>query len=254
MRWRKERHRRPDVEDAARRHARLDAAGRASGSCFAWATRCSASTTTPPRRKATGFEVDKLNPAHVKAYMDTYLDNYQSAVGPLMGARGLRFLISDSWEAGAQNWTDDMIGEFTKRRGYDPTPVAARAHRTRRGERFGKRSIPVGLPADARGHGRGVPLRPDHEDPEGAAAWATTASRMSRAGRSIGDGMEVKRTNDVPMSAMWTQRPGVNEDQPGSNADIRESASVAHIYGQNLRRRGVVDRRFRRPGPGRRRP
>ncbi len=50
----------------------------------------------------------------------------------------------------------------------------------------------------------------------------------------IGDGMEVKRTNDVPMCAMWTQRPGVNADQPGSNADIRESASVAHIYGQNL--------------------
>jgi hypothetical protein len=33
---------------------------------------------------------------------------------------------------------------------------------------------------------------------------------------------------------MWTQRPGVNHDQPGYNADIRESASVAHIYGQNL--------------------
>jgi hypothetical protein len=50
----------------------------------------------------------------------------------------------------------------------------------------------------------------------------------------IGDGMEVKRTNDVPMAAMWTQKPGVNKDLPGYNADIRESASVAHIYGQNL--------------------
>ena len=36
------------------------------------------------------------------------------------------------------------------------------------------------------------------------------------------------------MSAMWTQMPGVNADSPGYNADIRESASVAHIYGQNL--------------------
>jgi hypothetical protein len=50
----------------------------------------------------------------------------------------------------------------------------------------------------------------------------------------IGDGMEVKRSNDVPMSAMWTQRPGLNKEQFGYNADIRESASVAHIYGQNL--------------------
>jgi hypothetical protein len=33
---------------------------------------------------------------------------------------------------------------------------------------------------------------------------------------------------------MWTQTPGVNKEQYGYNADDRESASVAHIYGQNL--------------------
>jgi hypothetical protein len=42
------------------------------------------------------------------------------------------------------------------------------------------------------------------------------------------DGMEVKRTAQVPMSAMWTGRGG------SYSADIRESASVAHIYGQNI--------------------
>jgi alpha-L-rhamnosidase len=51
---------------------------------------------------------------------------------------------------------------------------------------------------------------------------------------TIGDGMEMKRAVDVPMAAMWTQRPGVNAEQFGYNADIRESASVAHIWGQNL--------------------
>src|SRR2546429_5177691 len=50
----------------------------------------------------------------------------------------------------------------------------------------------------------------------------------------IGDGMEVKRSNDVPMSAMGTQKPGVNKELYGYNADVRESASVAHLYGQNL--------------------
>ena len=30
--------------------------------------------------------------------------------------------VNDSWEAGAQNWTDDMIPDFTKRRDYDPHP------------------------------------------------------------------------------------------------------------------------------------
>ncbi|HEY1895677.1 MAG TPA: glycosyl hydrolase, partial [Terracidiphilus sp.] len=48
------------------------------------------------------------------------------------------------------------------------------------------------------------------------------------------DGMEVKKFNEVPMSAMWTQTPGVNHEQFGYNADDRESGSVAHIYGQNI--------------------
>jgi hypothetical protein len=56
----------------------------------------------------------------------------------------------------------------------------------------------------------------------------------------IGDGMEVKRKADIPMSAMWTPNPFTT---PGATAhavangykmDVRESASVAHLYGQNL--------------------
>jgi hypothetical protein len=46
--------------------------------------------------------------------------------------------------------------------------------------------------------------------------------------------MEVKKMNEVPMSAMWVT--GLNRNPPryDLNADDRESASVAHIYGQNL--------------------
>ena len=31
-------------------------------------------------------------------------------------------MINDSWEAGSQNWTDNMIEQFKKLRGYDPVP------------------------------------------------------------------------------------------------------------------------------------
>ena len=40
--------------------------------------------------------------------------------------------------------------------------------------------------------------------------------------------------DDIPMGAKWTQAPGVYKEQYGYDADLRESASVAHIYGQNL--------------------
>ena len=44
-------------------------------------------------------------------------------LGPsLFGARGVSATLSDSIEAGAQNWTDDILEQFTRRRGYDPTP------------------------------------------------------------------------------------------------------------------------------------
>ena len=76
----------------------------------------------PASPEATGLEVDKLSRTFVNSYFENYLDQYKSAVGPLMGKRGLQYVVTDSWEAGLQNWTDDMIAEFTRRRGYSPLP------------------------------------------------------------------------------------------------------------------------------------
>lgn len=80
-------------------------------------------TNHPATKEATGLEVDKLNGADVKRYMEKYLDSYKDTVGiNLMGARGIRYVVTDSWEAGSQNWTDNMLTEFANRRGYDPKP------------------------------------------------------------------------------------------------------------------------------------
>jgi hypothetical protein len=188
---------------------------------------------SPASPEATGLEVDKLNRAFVKAYLDNYLGQYQDTVGPLMGKRGLQYMITDSWEAGVQNWTDDMIQEFTKRRGYDPRPwlpvltgrVVESAESSDRFLWDFRRTI-ADLTAE------------NHYDQIGESLHARGMGRYSESHESgrafIGDGMEVKRNADIPMSAMWTQTPGVNKEQYGYNADIRESAFVAHIYGQNL--------------------
>jgi hypothetical protein len=190
-------------------------------------------TNHPASPEGTGLEVDKLSREDVKEYMNTYLDNYKSAVGPLMGKRGLQYVINDSWEAGTANWTDDMVAEFSKRRGYDLRPwlpvLAGRViESSQASERFlwDYRKTLGDLLAEYHYdqiteilHQRGMGHYGESHE-EGRAF--------------IGDGMEVKRSNDVPMAAMWTQKPGVNIDLPGYNADIRESASVAHIYGQNL--------------------
>lgn len=48
------------------------------------------------------------------------------------------------------------------------------------------------------------------------------------------DGMDVKRRSSVPMAAAWMPNETGASTPAMSQADIRESASVAHIYGQNI--------------------
>jgi hypothetical protein len=192
-------------------------------------------TNHPAPPEATGPEVDKLNRADVEAYFSHYLDNYKDATGGEMGTegkgKGLRFVITDSWEAGSENWTNDMLAEFRRRRGYDPGPwlptltgrIIASAAESDRFLWDYRRTLEELL---AENH-YAVIAEMLHRRGMGQYGESHEAGRAT-----VGDGMEMKRYDDVPMSAMWTQRPGVNEDKPGYNADVRESASVAHIYGR----------------------
>ena len=191
----------------------------------------------PASPEATGLEVDKLNRGYVKAYFDNYLGQYKDATGGLIGKRGLQYIITDSWEAGVQNWTDNMMTEFFSHRGYDILPwlPVLTGHIVESAEASDRflwdfRKTIADLTTEnhydqltsilhERGMGRYT------ESHEGSRAF-------------IGDGMEVKRSADIPMSATWV--PGVYngisfpEVKTQFKADVRESASVAHIYGQKL--------------------
>ena len=192
-------------------------------------------TNHPATAEATGLEVDKLDRRYVKKYMETYLDSYKNAVGPdLMGKRGLRYVVNDSWEAGSQNWTDNMIAQFKKRRGYDPLPwmpvlTGQVVESAEASDKFlwDFRKTIGDLIADEHYGQLEATL---HE-------WGMGHYGESHEGGRafVADGMEVKKFNEVPMSALWTETPdGEYKEQYGYNADDRESASVAHVYGQNL--------------------
>ncbi|QQS47424.1 MAG: glycoside hydrolase [Acidobacteriota bacterium] len=188
-------------------------------------------TNHPASPEATGLEVDKLNRGFVKNYLDNYLGQYKDVVGELMGRRGLQYMITDSWEAGAQNWTDEMISEFSRRRGYDlrpwlPVLTGRVVESSEASERFlwDFRKTIGELTTEYHYEQIGASLR------ERGMGRYTESHEVGRA--MIADGMDVKRGADIPMSAMWTPGPGFPSLR--YEADIRESASVAHIYGQNL--------------------
>jgi len=189
----------------------------------------------PASPEATGLEVDKLSPVHVKAYFTDYLDQYKDATGGLMGKKGLQYVITDSWEAGVQNWTDSMITEFSSRRGYEMLPwlpvlTGKVVENAGSSERFlwDFRKTIADLTAE------------NHYDllttilKERGMGRYTESHESGRA--FIGDGMEVKRTADIPMSATWTPQDGNSNAEIDTRykADVRESASVAHIYGKKL--------------------
>jgi hypothetical protein len=182
----------------------------------------------PAEPEATGLEVDKLSSAYVREYFQKYLDNLEDATGGLMGKRGLQYMVTDSWEDGTQNWTDDMLAQFKAHRGYDMLPwlPVLTGHVVESSEASDRflydfRQTLSDLVTE------------NHYDQLTALLHARGMGRYSESheqSRSlIADGMEVKRTADIPMGAMWVPNASITRD-----ADMRESASVAHIYGQNL--------------------
>ena len=187
----------------------------------------------PASPEATGLEVDKLDPKAVKNYFENYLAQYKNATNGLMGSKGgLQFMVTDSWEAGSENWTNNMPEEFSKRRGYSLVPwlpvlTGLIIKSSEQSEKFlwDFRKTLTELVAEY------------HYDQLTTLLHQNGMKRYSEShegGRALmADGMEVKRTADIPMSAMWT--PNITgEEANGYKADIRESASVSHIYGQNF--------------------
>ena len=187
----------------------------------------------PAPAEATGLEVDKLNREFVKNYMDGYLKMYADTVGArMMGAKGISYLLTDSIEVGPQNWTDHILDEFQKRRGYDPRPwlpalTGVVIKSTEDTDRFlwdFRRTISQLLAENHYGeiaedlHSHGM-------------RYYGEALEYHRP--SLGDDMEMRSKTDVPMGAMWTWAgsPGPDFDYI---SDLRGAASVAHIYGQNL--------------------
>ncbi len=187
----------------------------------------------PASPEATGLEVDKLDKEAVRKYINTYLDMYKEATGGLMGAKGLHYMVLDSYEAGHMNWTKSFPEDFQKRRGYDlkvwiPVLTGRIVKSAQDSEKFlwdFRKTI-------------GELIAENHYDVIGEELKKRDMERYTEShegGRIyLADGMDVKRNSDIPMSAMWTpgSLAGGADEEVRSEADIRESASVANIYGK----------------------
>jgi hypothetical protein len=186
-------------------------------------------TNHPAAPTGYGLEVDKLNAQDVEDYFHGYMDPILHTLGPLAGT-SLRYMTMDSWEAGMQNWTDDMIQLFRERRGYDPTPylpvLAGRVVQNADvSDRFlwDYRRTLADLYAEGYYATMEKMLRQHH--------MGSYAEASGVALEIPEDTLLNKSEVDIPMGEFWVH---ALHPEPMYYVDVRGAASAAHVYGKPI--------------------
>ena len=185
----------------------------------------------PAPPDATGLEVTKMDKDAFTRFLTYYLDTYKETLGDDFSK--LDYLLIDSYEAGWETWAPQLATEFEQRRGYSLWPW-----------------LPVLT---------GQIVESSERSEEFLYDWRTTIGELigecmyenaARIAHDYGlktyfeahengrlylvDGMTVKSKADIPMAAMWrlSDKQAFNSSGTMGESDIRESASVAHLYGK----------------------
>lgn len=187
----------------------------------------------PASPDATGLEVDKLDPDAWERYFRNYLDRYKEAAGGLLGSRGITHLLTDSYEAGLMTWTPGLPRAFESARGYGLLPwlpvltgdIVGSAEESERFLQDWRKTLGELF---AGNYDRINDILQEY----GMVGRYTESHEGGRA--FVGDGMDLKRTAAIPMSAIWMENMPTGSKIPQAVSDIRESASVAHVFGQKI--------------------
>lgn len=183
----------------------------------------------PAVPSGTGYEVDKLSKEHTLEYIKNYMDLFASTLGELYG-KSLRYVMLDSWEAGMQNWTDNMPGEFRSRRGYDLKPFLP----CLAGYVMVNSSVSDRVLWDF----RRTLADMFAENHYGVITAYLNSQGIKTYGEASGVSLEIledallcKKFVDIPMGEFWYKalHPELMYYQ-----DVRGAASAAHVYGRKI--------------------
>ncbi|MDE1190935.1 MAG: glycosyl hydrolase [Arachidicoccus sp.] len=184
--------------------------------------------TRPAPVPGLGFEANKMDTAAINHHLGHYVgallnkigDTYKTAAG------GLKRLHIDSWEMGAQNWTDDFRSEFIKNRGYDPLPyypvylgfIVGNKNRSERflwdlrqtAQEMVLKNHALQVKKYAHDHGLRLSIEPYDMNPAGD--------------------LELGNIADVPMAEFWSR----NRGDLRTEYSVIEATSVAHVNGIHI--------------------
>jgi hypothetical protein len=176
----------------------------------------------------SGWALDTMSKQAFDRYWESTVTPLLIAGKPYIG-KSLRYLVTDSWEAGGTNWTHGFRNEFLRRRGYDPVPylpiVAGRILTDREtSNRFLadlRRTVGDLITSNyydnfaqhAREHGLGT--HPESGGPQGAPI----------------DALETFRSSAFPQTEFWAEST-VHRVSDYDRFFVKEASSAVHIYGK----------------------
>ncbi|MDH7598028.1 MAG: glycosyl hydrolase [Sedimentisphaerales bacterium] len=178
----------------------------------------------------SGYALDVLDRDAFARYWQQVVEPLIAQAGPYAG-KTLRYLHTDSWEIDVFNWTQTLVEEFRKRRGYDPVPY-----------------LPViaGFIIDSRDISNRFLF--DFRKTLGDLAvdnhyalfkqWAAEHGMQihPESGGPHFTPIDAQRTlglNDIPMSEFWAISP-THRTSEQVRFFVKQPASAAHTYGHIL--------------------
>ncbi len=174
-----------------------------------------------------GLECNKLSAVAVSHHIENMFGPIIQGSPDKIG-HSFNYILLDSWEAGCENWTDDLPKEFQQRRGYDLTrwlpaltgEIIGSAEQTQRFLWDYRRTLADLL---AEKH-YGTIQDWAHQHHMNLTAEATGIGMPT-----VADQLLCKKFTDIPMGEFW-----VGQGREGVVNDPKEAASAAHIYGKPL--------------------
>ena len=175
-----------------------------------------------------GLEVDYFSSAAVDQHWEHFCRVLLEDAGPLVG-KTLKYFATDSVESGYPNWTNQMLEQFKRYRGYDPKPFLP----VFRGRLVGSAEISDRFLHDYRktiadcgaDHNYGHFAELCHACGLGLCA---EAAGPSWSGTMCVDGLKNLGRCDMPQGEFWIDGLFFAN---GQNMVCKQTSSAAHVYG-----------------------
>ncbi|GLU54704.1 glycosyl hydrolase [Dyadobacter frigoris] len=176
-----------------------------------------------------GHVIDYLSEKNFNRYWDTNVEPLLKAIGPMAG-KTLKYLQTDSFEAGGINWTEGFEKEFIKHRGYDPIPYLP----VLAGKIIENRDVSNRFLSDLRKTLGDLIAEKHYGTFSKRAREFNIGIQPESAGPHAGpfDGLKNYGYSDIMMSEFWSPSP--HRARPVDRFFVKQAASAAKIYNKKL--------------------